>query len=169
MSHDHEHDPGHDHAPAVVVESGWSPISTPVRTPRPPAFLRGGPSRGRLRVAWFQRDEDRAVVGRVWFGPGTEGPPGHAHGGSIAAVLDEAMGAAVWHAGHPVVAANLSVDYRAMLPLGTDARFEAWVTAVEGRKIRAAGRILDADGRAFAEGTGLYIELRPEQLAHLHA
>lgn len=156
-----------EHAPEVVPEPGWRPITTPVKTPRAPAFLRGGPALGRLRVAWFEREADGAVVGRVWFGPGTEGPPGHAHGGSIAAVLDEAMGAAVWHAGHPVVAANLSVDFRRMLPLGTDATFEAHVTHKDGRKIRSSGRIVSPSGEVFAEGNGLYIELTPEQVALL--
>ncbi|GMV41476.1 MAG: hypothetical protein AMXMBFR64_31920 [Myxococcales bacterium] len=155
-----------EHAPIVVPEPGWRPITTPVKTPRAPAFLRGGPAAGRLRVAWFERD-DGAVVGRVWFGPGTEGPPGHAHGGSIAAVLDEAMGAAVWHAGHPVVAANLSVDFRRMLPLGTDATFECHITSIEGRKVRTRGRLLGSNGELFAEGAGLYVMLTPEQAAML--
>jgi hypothetical protein len=36
--------------------------------------------------------------------------PGYAHGGSVAAALDEAMGGAAWWAGHQSVAARLAVD-----------------------------------------------------------
>ena len=44
-------------------------------------------------------------------GPPIEGPPGHAHGGSMAAVLDEAMGAAAWMEGHLVVAVRLATSF----------------------------------------------------------
>jgi acyl-coenzyme A thioesterase PaaI-like protein len=153
-------------APEAVAEPGWTKIAMPVKTTTEgPAFLRGGPGQGRLRVAYFARDRDDVLVGKAWFGPGAEGPPGHAHGGSIAAVLDEAMGAAAWRAGHVVVAANLSVDYRHMLPLGTDALFEAHVTTVEGRKVRTVGRITGPSGELYAEGRGLYVQLSPEQVA----
>ena len=151
--------------PAAVPLPGWTPIEMPVKTPNGPAFLRGTPNEGRIRVAYFKREADQRLVGRVWFGPGTEGPPGHAHGGSISAVLDEAMGAAAWHDGHPVVAANLSVDFRAMVPLGTDATFETWITQVDGRKVRTRSTLVGPDGTVFAEGTGLYIRLSEEKLA----
>ena len=48
------------------------------------------------------------VLADFTFDKRHQGPPGHADGGSLAAVLDEAMGAAVWLAGHSVVAAHLS-------------------------------------------------------------
>src|SRR5690349_90349 len=47
-----------------------------------------------------------------------QGPPGHAHGGCLSAILDEAMGAVVWCAGHPVVAGRLEVDFKRAVPLG---------------------------------------------------
>ena len=40
------------------------------------------------------------------------GPPGHVHGGAMAAALDEAMGAVCWMNGHPVVAATISREIR---------------------------------------------------------
>lgn len=97
------------------------------------------------------------MVGRAWFGPETEGPPGHAHGGSMAAVLDETLGAAAWAAGHPVVVASLKVDFRAMLPLGTDATFETWIESIDGRKVHTRGRLTSPTGDVFAEGRALCI------------
>lgn len=113
---------------------------------------------------YFQRQSDRALVARAWFGQGAEGPPGYAHGGSVAAVLDEAMGAAAWVAGHPSIAARIEVDFRSMVPLGIDAQVEMTVEKVEGRKITTRARLLDAEGRALAESAGLFLRLTDDQI-----
>ena len=87
----------------------------------------------------------------------------------MAAVLDEAMGAAAWMAGHRVVAVRLTSDFRRMLPLGTDAYFEAWVERVDGRKVYARGRLTDEIGEPFAEADALFLELDPERFRALLA
>jgi acyl-coenzyme A thioesterase PaaI-like protein len=153
--------------PEVVAEAGWRPIN-PFRLEGGRGSFVSGEARGALlRVRYFLRDGDGRLVGRAWFGPGAQGPPGHAHGGSIAAVLDEAMGAAAWVAGHVAVAAQLDTSFKRMLPLGTDALLEAWVEREEGRKIWTAARLLDAQGAAFASATGLFIELPQERFRAL--
>ena len=123
------------------------------------SFVSGGPSTHRLRVAYFRREGDKRLVGRAWFGPDTQGPPGHAHGGAVSAVMDEALGAAAWAEGHHIVVARLCVDFRAMVPLGTDAAFEAWVETVEGRKVTTRGRLTAPDGSVLAEGEALCVGL----------
>lgn len=147
-------------APPLTPEPDWIPLPSFPSDGRNRPFLSGGEDR--IRLGLFQR-EDGTVTGRAWFGPGAQGPPGSAHGGSIASVLDEAMGACCWLAGHRVVAARLTTNYRKRLPLGTDARFEAWITSVEGRKISARSRITSSEGQLFAEAEGLFIELTSEQ------
>ncbi len=112
-----------------------------------------------IRLRWYVRESDDALVGKIWFGPGAQGPPGHAHGGSMAAVLDEALGSSCWVAGHAVVAAELTTKFRTMLPLGEVVTAEAWVDRTDGRKIHPRGRIVGDDGTVFAEATGLFIEL----------
>jgi acyl-coenzyme A thioesterase PaaI-like protein len=101
---------------------------------------------------------------RVWtdftLNERQQGPPGHAHGGCLSAVLDEAMGAAVWCAGHPVAAARLEVDFRKAVPLGAPLHLEAWVTSVEGRKIWAQSEIRSESGVVATHGRGLYIVAR---------
>lgn len=124
------------------------------------SFTAGPPRGGRLLVSWFRREVDGTVLGRAWFGPDSEGPPGHAHGGNISGVLDEAMAIAAWLAGRPSVAAQLSVAFRTMLPVGTNARLEADVVAQEGRKIRTRARLLAEDGTPYAEAEGLFVALR---------
>ena len=74
-------------APPVVAESGWEPVR-PLRIEGGRgSFVTGDPEGDTLRVAYFQRKSERPLVGRAWFGTGSQGPPGHAHGGSMAAVV----------------------------------------------------------------------------------
>lgn len=149
--------------PDVTVEPGWEPFVPLALEGGQRSFVSGKPQSGLLRVQYFKRQGDRAVVGRAWFGPGAAGPPSHAHGGSIAAVLDEAMGVAAWSSGYASVAAHLEVDFSRMIPLGTDALLEAWVEEARGRKVTTRGRLLDDDGEPFAEAAGLFVVLDPER------
>jgi len=131
------------------------------------SFL-AGPHRDEdiIRLKWYVREADRRLVGRVWFGPGAQGPPGHAHGGSMAAVLDEALGSACWVAGHGVVAAELTTSFRELLPLGRVYTAEAWIDHVDGRKIFTKGNIHD-DDTVYTEADGLFITLDPEKFRAL--
>jgi acyl-coenzyme A thioesterase PaaI-like protein len=151
--------------PEIMARPDWVPVA-PFQLEAEGSFLAGHESE-RLRVRYFRRGGDGRLVGRAWFGPGTQGPPGHAHGGSIAAVLDEAMGAAAWLEGHRSVAAHLATNFRRMLPLGTDAILEAWVQRVEGRKVWTLSRLSDDDDRPFADAEALFVVLDAERLRPL--
>ena len=153
----------------VMAAEGWEPIEPPRLEGGRGSFVSGDPEGERLRVRYFRRQGPRPLAGRAWFGPGAEGPPGHAHGGSMAAVLDEAMGAVAWMAGHKVVAVQLDTSFRRMLPLGTDAWLEAWVERTEGRKVWTASRLFDEAGAPFAEATALFVTLDPERFGDLLA
>ncbi|MGM0555816.1 MAG: PaaI family thioesterase [Myxococcota bacterium] len=120
-----------------------------------------------IKLRWYVREDDGALIGKVWWGPGAQGPPGHAHGGSMAAVLDEALGSACWVAGHSVVAAELTTNFKKMLPLEDVYTAEAWVESVDGRKIRPRGRIIDDDGNVYAEGRGVFITLDRDRFTTL--
>jgi acyl-coenzyme A thioesterase PaaI-like protein len=150
------------YAPPVIPETGWILLPSFPSDGQNRPFLSGGEDR--VRVAFFRLEDRDAVVGRAWFGPGAQGPPGSAHGGSIVAVLDEAMGACCWVQGYRVVAARLTTNFRKQLPLGTDATFEAWIERKDGRKVYGRAKLLDRAGDVLAEAEGLFIELTPEQL-----
>jgi acyl-coenzyme A thioesterase PaaI-like protein len=149
-------------APEVVPDPGWIPVKPFRLEGGRGSFVTGDPEGDRLRVRYFRRPSDGRLMGRAWFGPGAQGPPGHAHGGSIAAVLDEAMGAASWLEGHLVVAVQLNTSFRVMLPLGTDAYLEAWVEGADGRKVRTRSRLY-SEGTTFAEAEGLFLEIDAER------
>jgi len=87
----------------------------------------------------------------------------------MAAVLDEAMGAAAWMAGHMVVAAELISRFKKMLPLGTQCVVETRVSSVDGRKVRTEGFLLGEDGTVFTEAEGLFITLEAARFGDLAA
>lgn|SRR3990167_2614180 len=152
---------------ASASEVGWTPIEPLESVGTGRSFVSGEPSGDRLRVRYYRRERDGALVGKIWFGPGAEGPPGHAHGGSMAAVLDEAMGAGAWLAGHAVVAAKLTINFRRMLPLENEVLLETWVERVDGKKVMTRGRLFDQDGEPYAEGEGLFILIGVERFGSL--
>ena len=143
--------------------SDWSPLNMPFSDTHGPSYVGDRDFGDQLRVKTFVRGEDRRLFARVWFGPGAQGPPGHAHGGSMAAVLDHMMGISCWVAGHPVVAATITVNFHRKLPLKLVTTVEAWVTEVQGKKISSVGRIYGEDrGTPFVSSDGLFIEQAPE-------
>ena len=126
-------------------------------------FVSGEPDGGRLRVSYFRRGQDGPLVARVFFGPGSVGPPGYAHGGAVAAVLDEAMGAGVWLAGYAAVAARIIVDFRDMVPVGFEGLVETRIEATEGRKISIRAWLFDGE-HVLAESEGLFVVLSDNQI-----
>jgi acyl-coenzyme A thioesterase PaaI-like protein len=131
------------------------------------SFVSGKDNAHRLRVRYFSRDADSALVAQIHFGAGAEGPPRHAHGGSIAAALDEAMGLAAWLSGHKAVARRISVEFKRLVPLGTEATLEAWVEHVDGRKVTNRGRLRGPKGELYAESEGLFIVLDDERFGEM--
>ncbi len=111
-------------------------------------------------------DENKAVHGSVRFGAAYEGPPGHVHGGFVAAAFDEVLGFVQSTTGQPGMTGTLTIRYRKPTPLDTDLRFEATVQRVEGRKIFAEGRLYLAE-LLLAEAEGLFISVDLEKMQRL--
>jgi uncharacterized protein (TIGR00369 family) len=86
-----------------------------------------------------------------------QGPPGHAHGGASAAILDEAMGLVVWAAGHKVAAVNIEVNYHRPLPLHQPLTLEARIVQIDERKIFSTGEIKLTDSTVAVSGRGIYV------------
>ncbi|PLY02472.1 MAG: PaaI family thioesterase [Desulfuromonas sp.] len=140
-------------------EDGWSDFDAPALVGETLRFVSGDRTGNRFRMSYFRNQENNLVV-RVWFGPVTEGPPGNAHGGSIAAVMDEVLGLAAWAAGYRIVVGNLNVSFRTLLPILTVVQVDTEVVSVEGRKVMVHGTIRSLDGTVYAEGEALCITLK---------
>src|SRR5690349_4085809 len=123
-------------APIATPEAGWEPVE-PFPSPED-TFLSDG---DRVRLAYFRKPGAPDLYAKAWFGAKTMGPPGHVHGGAMAATLDEAMGAVCWMNGHKVVAATITIDFLAMLPIATETIVQATIERVEGRKVHLRSKI----------------------------
>ena len=109
---------------------------------------------------------DTEVVAEVVYGDAYEGPPGHLHGGFVAAIFDEVLGFAQALSGAPGMTGNLEITYRAPTPLHTTLRVEGRFDRIDGRKIFTTGTIHAGD-RLCAEAKGLFISVRPERFGQL--
>ncbi|WTW92911.1 PaaI family thioesterase [Streptomycetaceae bacterium NBC_01309] len=84
------------------------------------------------------------------------GPPGRAHGGVVATLLDHMLGLATSAAGQPGFTAGLEVRYRDATPYDVPLEIRARWTHRDGRKSFATGEIL-AHGRVTAEAMGVFV------------
>lgn len=115
-----------------------------------------GPENPRsIGLTWFEADGE--IFAEFAFDEGQQGPPAHLHGGASAAVLDEAMGAAVWTAGLRVVAVNLEINYRQPVPLGQRVTIRARVQERQARKVLTTSEIFLPGGAVAVTGRGIYV------------
>ena len=111
---------------------------------------------------------DGGLVGSAWFDYQYEGPPTCVHGGVIAMVFDEMLGAANILAGNPGMTGTLTIRYRKPTPLRTPLQLEAHFVRREGRKILTSGTIHHGDVLT-AEAEGIFIELIPQEFMKIVA
>ena len=138
-------------------EDGWLPLRH-AETGRPLLFT--NPAAGQRNpiappmVVHHERD------GRCWseftLGAAYEGPPGMAHGGIAALILDHLLGeAATSGFTEPKFTGTISLRYLRGTPLGP-LRAEAFIERTEDHKTYARGFISDLEGPT-AEAEGIFI------------
>jgi acyl-coenzyme A thioesterase PaaI-like protein len=118
----------------------------------------------RVSIDYYRRGSDQRLYARARFGPDAQGPPGHVHGGAMAAVLDEAMGGVSWMNEHKVLAARIGINFLAPLPLDQETFVEAWIEKIDGRKVSTRASLRDATGKPVAEADGLFIVVKDDYL-----
>ncbi len=126
-----------------VEHSPLSGASNPLAPPMT-AELLSGPGEGVV------------VVGAVTFGSAYEGPPGHVHGGMVAAMFDELLGFAQLAAGFT---GTLTIRYRKPTPLHVPLTLRAWMDREDGRKRVVKGTCHSGEV-LLSEAEGLFISPR---------
>ena len=110
---------------------------------------RGSPTFGRWAGATLSADDHR----QIWI------PPGFAHGGVSAMLLDEMMGWACYAAGMPAMTISLEVRYRGPVPIEAPLLLRSRITATEDRKLSVEARMCaEADPETvLVSGTGVFV------------
>src|SRR2546425_13222340 len=103
--------------------------------------------------------EGTRVSGRFRTRDTHQGWPGLAHGGVAAAVLDEAMGWAMYAAGAWAMTARMEVRYRRPLALGEELVVTSEVTHDRGRRLEAEAEIRTLSGELLAQASGLFLRV----------
>jgi acyl-coenzyme A thioesterase PaaI-like protein len=124
-----------------------------------------------MRVRADDRPDGRAaLVGSVRLDRLREGPPRAVHGGVLAGLFDELLGAASRLSGGPGgVTGRLTVRYRRPTPLDTDLELWAWIHDERTRRIvvrgecRVAGEGTAGDG-VTAEAEAVFLRVDFERM-----
>ena len=110
--------------------------------------------------AHFYQIADDTCVGRFLPDPQHQGYPGRVHGGVVAAMLDETLGRTVWgDASTWGVTAELTIRYKAPVPLGEMLTVVGRLTSNKRRLFTAEGELLLADGTVAVVARGKYVKL----------
>ncbi len=135
---------------AVISEAGLAPQDHLLYSP-----LAGtnNPVAPPLVMERVEVDGATVTVGSVRFGAAYEGPPGHVHGGFVAAMFDELLGRSQGSAGFT---AYLTTTFRKPTPLFRELTLRAWVDRVEGRKRWIKGTCHLGD-LLLTEAEGLFV------------
>jgi uncharacterized protein (TIGR00369 family) len=86
-----------------------------------------------------------------------EGYEGIAHGGIIAAILDEVMIKAALARDIHCVTAQMEVKFKAPALIDSELVFEGRITEIKGRIISTSGQVSDTSGRLIAEASAKYM------------
>jgi uncharacterized protein (TIGR00369 family) len=96
-----------------------------------------------------------------------QGPPGIAHSGIVAAVLDEVMSQLIYSQLQLAVTRKIEVTYRRPMRIGQTYHFVAEVVKRNSRIIAARADARDAEGNQVARARGIFAPLDEERVAKL--
>jgi acyl-coenzyme A thioesterase PaaI-like protein len=97
----------------------------------------------------------------VRFDDRHQGAPRYAHGGMVAALLDDACGYVSFLVVRMFVTAHLEVDYRRPVILGETYDVRARCVGIDGRKVDLRAELLEGD-EVVAEASGLFVTVELE-------
>ncbi|KAJ4931537.1 hypothetical protein JOQ06_025832 [Pogonophryne albipinna] len=113
----------------------------------------------------FVNKEEQKCVCILQAGHLLEGPPGHVHGGAIATMIDTVTATHATLLSGPVMTANLNINYRRPIPLGSTVLLESSLEKKEGRKIFITCRVTSTDGsKLHTETSALFLSITASHL-----
>jgi acyl-coenzyme A thioesterase PaaI-like protein len=98
------------------------------------------------------------VEGRFFVKQDHQGPPGYAHGGVIAAALDEAMALLVHAEGRMALTGRLEIDLLAPVPVGAFVAVRAVLAGELGRRMTLESSAA-VGGHEVARASGTFVRV----------
>ncbi|MGW4122076.1 PaaI family thioesterase [Nocardia sp. NPDC004711] len=135
--------------------------------PHHPGCFGCGPANPASPQIAFGRRGD-TVCGTFTLDERHQGAPGVAHGGIVAAALDDACGAILVPLRQPAVTVKLDVTFCAPARLHRDFVVTAVLAGREGRKLFIDTTLTDGD-TVIATGRAIFVEVAPEHFLSLGA
>jgi uncharacterized protein (TIGR00369 family) len=117
-----------------------------------------------MRLKFFMDESSRRALCKFKLTRKYTGPPGHAHGGIIATILDEAMGKVNRFRNVLALTSSMEVRYLRPVPLGKPLTVIGQEQSVEGRRHINVAEISDEQGHVLARSTGTFIAIDPEKM-----
>ncbi len=117
-----------------------------------------------MKLQFYLDEQARHAVCEFTLSQRYTGPPGHAHGGIIAVILDEAMGKV--NKLHNVLALtkSMEIEYVKPVPLGQRLTVVAREQQVAGRRHVNVAEISNEKGEVLARSTGTFIAVDPKRI-----
>ncbi len=109
-----------------------------------------------MRLKFVYDEEGNRFIAHFRLGRRFTGPPRHAHGGIIAAILDEAMSKPSRLRNVLAPTVELTIRYHQPVPLGAKLTALGWEVRVRGRKHLRAAEIRNERGELLASGRGTF-------------
>jgi uncharacterized protein (TIGR00369 family) len=116
-----------------------------------------------LRLKFFV-DADQNIVCHTKLARRFAGPPGHAHGGIIATLLDEAMSKANRARNILAMTRHMEVQYLRPVPLAAPLTLTARHIDTHGRRNNCEAHIADASGQILATAKAVFVTVDPAML-----
>ena len=146
-----------EHPPASSLHDSeyrsTSPMGGTLNPVAPPLLMQRG----------VREDGKPCLIGRARLPRTYEGPPHGVHGGIVAALFDELLGAAQGLSPPGGVTARLQIRYRELTPLDCDLCFEGWIVRDHGRRIEARATC-HAGETLTAQATALFVRVDFEEI-----
>jgi uncharacterized protein (TIGR00369 family) len=135
-------------------------VSEELRTDHYPFCWGCGLGAGGLEFEW--RLEAGVLQAEYVVPERYQGAPGMAHGGIVAALLDEACGQVARLVVTPGVTSRLDVRYLAPVPIDEPLRISAQVVGRSDRRVEVEASMLDGSGLVLAHAQADVVQVRPE-------
>jgi uncharacterized protein (TIGR00369 family) len=127
------------------------------KSPQNHCFACGKDNPGGMRLKFYIDEAARQAVCKFKLARRYQGPPGHAHGGIIATILDEAMGKINKLSNVIALTKSMNIEYLKPVPLGKYLTVTGRAQSINGREHVNLAEISNEKGEILARSSGMFI------------